>query len=69
MPVMMRTIGVDNENQAILPIMKSGVYMPLITGERLIGVLALESNQAQTFDNNALSPMNRLGMLCREDPW
>jgi PAS domain S-box-containing protein len=40
--------------------MRSGIYTPLITGDHLIGVLALESDQPYQFDDNSLNLLQAL---------
>ncbi|HLA45463.1 MAG TPA: GAF domain-containing protein, partial [Aggregatilineales bacterium] len=54
MPVLRRTINSLND-RPVLRGMKSGVYVPLITAERVIGVLALESSRAEQFENSSLT--------------
>lgn len=40
--------------------MQSGIYVPLLTGDRIIGVLALESDQPNVFNENTLNLLQAL---------
>ncbi len=52
--------GAEAQGQTRVLGFKSGIYMPLITGDRLIGVLVLESEDPSQFDDNTLSLLQAL---------
>jgi len=61
MPALLKNIDYDMlEEHHRLPSIHSGVYLPLITGERLVGVLALESEKPFAFDDNVLNLLQAL---------
>jgi signal transduction histidine kinase/ActR/RegA family two-component response regulator len=59
-PIVHDTLTDEQSHQNRPDYIQSGIYMPLITGENFIGVLALESDQARFFDNNTLNLLQAL---------
>lgn len=60
MPVLMKDQSHGTQYTAPLTLLKSGIYMPLITRDKFIGVLAVESNQPNKFDENTLNLLQAL---------